>query len=159
MTDPSTPTLWHPDYTKGWSVSGCIYKADCNQVGSATEAKCCAQYYGGQMGGLCTTIIAAATGSGGTKWYANYGTAWPTAGCKSYTPYPIYASTFYDTARKSSHHVSHCHWRVRDGLVCQLRHLVERRRLQEHPPAPQLCHLALRHQAGVLQGRIQRTDK
>jgi hypothetical protein len=95
--DPSTPTLWHPDYTVGWSVSGCVYKADCNQVGSATEAECCAQYYGGQTGGLCTAINAASTGSGGTKWYADYGTAWPTAGCKSDTPYPIYASTFYDT--------------------------------------------------------------
>ena len=94
---PDTPTLWHPDYTKGWSVSGCVYKADCNQVGSATQAECCSQYYGGQTGGDCTSINAAATGSGGTKWYADYGTPWPTAGCKSDTPYPIYATTFYET--------------------------------------------------------------
>jgi hypothetical protein len=93
----STPTLWHPDYTRGWSVSGCVYKADCNQVGLDTEAACCAQYYGGQTGGDCTPIIAAASGTSGTKWYADYGTAWPTAGCKSETPYPIYASTLYDT--------------------------------------------------------------
>ncbi len=56
-----------------------------------------AQYYGGQTGGECTTFLAAASGTGGTKWYADYGTAWAMAGCKSETLYPIYASTFYDT--------------------------------------------------------------
>ena len=91
--DPATPTLWHPDYTVAWSESGCVSKADCNQAGFATEAECCAQYFGGQTGGLC----AAAAAGGGTKWYADYGTAWPTAGCKSSTPYPVYASTLYDT--------------------------------------------------------------
>ena len=95
--DKDTPTKWHPDYTRSWSASGCVFKADCNQAGSDTQAECCAQYYGGQTGGECTPIIAAATGTGGTKWYADYGTAWPTAGCKSESPYPIYASTLYDT--------------------------------------------------------------
>jgi hypothetical protein len=91
-----TPTLWHPDYSRDWTVSGCAYKANCNQVGIATKEECCARYYGG-TGGECTTLLPGASSAGGTNWYADYGTAWAMAGCKSETPYPIYASTFYDT--------------------------------------------------------------
>jgi len=92
-----TPTKWHPDYSKAWNVAGCVYKADCNQVGSDTEAACCAAYYGGQLAGACAAINAAASGSTTPKWYADYGTAWGVAGCKNTLPYPLYASVFYDT--------------------------------------------------------------
>jgi hypothetical protein len=89
----ATPS-WHPDYSRSWATSGCVLKSDCNQVGKATEAECCAAYYGGQRGGAC---VIAAGGPTVTQWYADYDTAWATAGCKSDFPYPIYASTFYDT--------------------------------------------------------------
>jgi hypothetical protein len=89
----ATPS-WHPDYSRSWATSGCVLKSDCNQVGKATEAECCAAYYGGQRGGAC---VIAAGGPTVTQWYADYDTAWATAGCKSDFPYPIYATTFYDT--------------------------------------------------------------
>jgi hypothetical protein len=100
----TTPTLWHPNYSVAWIDSGCIQTRDCNSPGYATQLECCKGQYGGQTSGACLAGLPApptnaptnAAGAGG-KWYADYGTSWPAAGCKITTPYPIYATTFFDT--------------------------------------------------------------
>ncbi len=89
----ATPS-WHPNYSRSWATSGCVLKSDCNQIGKATKAECCAAYYEGQTSGAC---VIAAGGPTIIQWYADYSKEWAMAGCKSDFPYPIYASTFYDT--------------------------------------------------------------
>ena len=91
----TTKLLWHPDYSKSWSVSGCVYKKDCDSPGWDTEAACCAGAYGGQTDGACSVIVSG--GSGVPKWYPDYDTPWPMAGCKNTLPYPIHATNFFDT--------------------------------------------------------------
>ena len=102
---PTTPTLWHPNYAVAWNVAGCVQNQDCNSPGYATQLECCKGQYGGQVGGACLAGLATpptnaptnVAGPGVTKWYADYGTSWPAAGCKSTTPYPIYATTLFNT--------------------------------------------------------------
>jgi hypothetical protein len=91
-----TPLLWHPDYSKSWSVSGCVYKKDCDSPGWDTEAACCAGAYGGQTNGACTSINAGTSGSGASRWYPDYDTPWPMAGCVNALPLPIHATIFFD---------------------------------------------------------------
>lgn len=103
--DPATPVLWHPDYSRPWPSSGCVQKADCDSPGYADAASCCAAQYGGQTAGACTSssgLTASPTASptanpNAGKWYADYATPWPIAGCKNTTPHPSYATTFFDT--------------------------------------------------------------
>ena len=101
----TTPTLWHPNYSVAWIDSGCIQTRDCNSPGYATQLECCKGQYGGQTSGACLAGLPApptnaptnAAGAAAAKWYADYATPWPSAGCKSETPYPIYATYFYDS--------------------------------------------------------------
>ena len=93
--DPATPTLWHPNHAAAWSAARCIYKADCDSPGYDTELACCDGAYGGQVSGACKAGFANPSTTT-TKWYADYGSSWAVAGCKSAFPYPSYATTFFD---------------------------------------------------------------
>ena len=97
--------MWHPNYAVAWNVAGCVKNQDCNSPGYATQLECCKGQYGGQVGGACLAGLATpptnaptnVAGPGVTKWYADYGTSWTAAGCKSTTPNPIYATTLFGT--------------------------------------------------------------
>ena len=93
--DPNTPTNWHPNYAVAWSAGGCIYKADCDSPGYDTELACCDGAYGGQVSGACKAGFANPSTTT-TNWYADYGTSWAVAGCKTAFPYPSYATTFFN---------------------------------------------------------------
>ena len=84
------------NYSQPWPTSGCVQKADCDSPGYADQATCCAAHYGGQTGGDCSNVIATTNQIAG-KYYADYATPWPTAGCKNTLPHPIYATVFYTT--------------------------------------------------------------
>jgi hypothetical protein len=93
--DPNTPTLWHPNYAMAWSTAGCTFKADCDSPGYESELACCDGAYSGQVSGACKAGFANPSTTT-TKWYADYGSSWAVAGCKSAFPYPSYATTFFD---------------------------------------------------------------
>jgi len=93
--DPNTPAKWHPNYAVAWSTAGCTYRADCDSPGFESELACCDGAYGGQVSGACKAGFANPSTTT-TKWYADYGTSWAIAGCKSTFPYPNYATTFFD---------------------------------------------------------------
>ena len=98
---------WYAEQGPAWSNGGCtntipypIYAT----VFFDTQLSCCKGAFGGQMSGACIkglanppTAAPTTTGGVGGKWYADYDTSWPKAGCKNTTPYPIYAGTFYDS--------------------------------------------------------------
>jgi len=89
------------DYSQPWSKSGCIQVADCDSPGYADRATCCAVQYGGQTDGACstaggTTATPTANPNNG-KFYADYSTPWPNAGCMNTVPHPNYATMFYTT--------------------------------------------------------------
>ncbi len=98
-------TITCRDYSKSWSTSGCVQKADCDSPGYADQATCCTTQYGGQQtGGACFSIIAAGTPTATPSaipnaglFYADYSTAWSAAGCKNTLPHPTYATTFFAT--------------------------------------------------------------
>ena len=93
--DPTTPAKWHPNYAMAWSTAGCTFKADCNSPGYESELACCDGAYGGQVSGACKAGFANPSTTT-TKWYADYGSSWAVAGCKSAFPYPSYATTLFD---------------------------------------------------------------
>jgi hypothetical protein len=95
------------DYSKSWPISGCVQKADCDSPGYANQATCCAAHYGGQTGGACSNVIATTNQNAG-KFYADYSTPWPIAGCKNTLPQPIYAAVFYATQLV----LQKCFWRT-----------------------------------------------
>ena len=96
------PSLYlYRDYSQSWSTSGCVQKADCDSPGYADQATCCAAHFGGQTGGACSTVAGSAAPTPANpnigKFYADYSTPWPEAGCKNTVPHPIYATTFFTT--------------------------------------------------------------
>jgi len=120
----STPVLWHRDLTKTWSAGTCINVADCDSPGFQTQLECCKGAFGGQMSGAClkglpnpptplpTSLLTkspshlptslptkspTALNTNEGKWYADYGTTWTDAGCKTTLPHPNYATLFFDT--------------------------------------------------------------
>ena len=120
----STPVLWHRDLTKTWSAGTCINVADCDSPGFQTQLECCKGAFGGQMSGACLkglpnpptqlptslstkspsqlptslpTKSPTALNTNEGKWYADYGTTWTDAGCKTTLPHPNYATLFFDT--------------------------------------------------------------
>jgi hypothetical protein len=82
------------DNDQPWTTSGCIQKADCDSPGYADKATCCAAHFGGQTGGACSSSVMAMNAG---KFYADYDTPWPAAGCKNIMPHPNYANVFYAT--------------------------------------------------------------
>ena len=87
----------HRDYSRPWPISGCVQKADCDSPSYDDQATCCATQYGGQTGGACSTAAIPTANPNNGKFYADYATAWPDAGCKSTVPHPISAAVFYAT--------------------------------------------------------------
>ena len=88
------------DYSQPWSTSGCVQVADCNSPGYADQATCCVAQYGGQTGGACSPVISSAptpANPNNGKFYADYSTPWPNAGCTNTLPHPSSATVFYDT--------------------------------------------------------------
>ena len=92
-----TPVLWHPDYQQPWSTAGCVSKPDCDSPGYSTQLECCQTAYGGQVSGACIRQLLTSSTDMIEKWYADYGKTWSDAGCKSATPYPSYATTFFNS--------------------------------------------------------------
>jgi hypothetical protein len=92
-----TPVLWHPDYQQPWSTAGCVSKPDCDSPGYSTQLECCQTAYGGQVSGACIRQLPTSPTDMIEKWYADYGKTWSDAGCKSATPYPSYATTFFNS--------------------------------------------------------------
>jgi hypothetical protein len=78
-----------------WSTAGCTFKADCDSPGYESELACCDGAYGGQVSGACKAGFANPSTTT-TQWYADYGSSWAVAGCKTAFPYPSYATTFFD---------------------------------------------------------------
>ena len=104
-----------------WPNAGCM-KTLPHPISAAvfytTQLECCKGAFGGQSSNACVmglpnpptakpsvapttvapTIKSPTTLAGqGGGWYADYGTAWPNAGCKNTTPLPIHATMFYAT--------------------------------------------------------------
>jgi hypothetical protein len=101
---PTTPEMWHPNYSAAWNTGGSTLKADCDSPGYSTQLECCQAAYGGQISDACikglptppTFSPTTAAGAAG-KWYAEQGPAWSNGGCTNTIPYPIYATVFFDT--------------------------------------------------------------
>ena len=176
--DPNTPTNWHPNYAVAWSAGGCIYKADCDSPGYDTELACCDGAYGGQVSGACKAGFANPSTTT-TKWYADYGTSWAVAGCKTAFPYPSYATTFFNNqldcckGAYGGQTSGAClaglpnsptmapitaggvggRWYANYGVAWSIAGC------KNTSPYPELRRHLLRQPAGVLQGRLRRTDK
>ena len=50
-----TVSLWHPDYTAGWSGGFCSQQVTCNSPSYDTAAECCSFAYAGQGSHTCYT--------------------------------------------------------------------------------------------------------
>jgi hypothetical protein len=112
---------WYADYATAWPNAGCKNTTPLPNYATTfydTQLACCKAAFGGQTTNACiqglpnpptakpsvapTTVApttkspTTAAGQGG-GWYADYGTAWPNAGCKNTTPLPVYATQFYAT--------------------------------------------------------------
>ena len=85
------------DYSRPWPISGCVQVADCDSPGYADQVTCCAAQYGGQTGGACSSVVTPTANPNIGKYYADYSTPWPAAGCKDTLPHPISAAVFYAT--------------------------------------------------------------
>ena len=102
-----TTTQWYAEYGAPWPNASC--KSDWPYPNYATvffnsELECCKSAFGGQTSGACIgglpnspTMAPITVGGVGGKWYADYATPWPNAGCKNTAPYPTYAFIFFSS--------------------------------------------------------------
>jgi len=112
---------WYADYNTAWSNAGCkntLPLPNHATIVYISQLECCKGAYNWQISNACikglpnpptsmptiapttvapTTKLPTTLAGLGGGWYADYGTAWPNAGCKNTTPLPIHATMFYAT--------------------------------------------------------------